>query len=108
MQDSYPILSDPWIEMAEVFGRIANISEVESNLPSAKKDATLWETEEQALRFLLEDGKLNLCVRILVDFKFTQIESRRDGSGPMVSCLFHKFPYYFHLMLSCSGERREI
>lgn len=74
--------------MAETFGRVANISDVESSLPSAKKEGTLWETEEQALRFLLEDGKLNLCLRSLIDFKAKQIETRHNGRGPMVSCFF--------------------
>lgn len=78
------MLSDPWFEMAESFGRIANVSDMESKLPSAKSDATLWETEEQALRFLLEDGKLNLCLRNLIDFKELQIRTRRSGRGPMV------------------------
>ena len=71
--------------MAETFGRVAHISNVESNLPSAKKDGTLWETEEQALRFLLEDGKLNLCLRSLIEFKSRQIDARHAGRGPMVS-----------------------
>jgi len=71
--------------MAEIFGRIANITDVESKLPSGKKDATLWETEEQALRFIIEDGKLNLCLRLLIEFKSRQIEARRSGRGPMVS-----------------------
>lgn len=70
--------------MAEIFGRIARVSDMESKLPSAKKDATLWETEEQALRFLLEDGKLNLCLRILVEFKSKQSEARKNRNGPMV------------------------
>ncbi|RYG66323.1 hypothetical protein EON64_10025 [archaeon] len=70
--------------MAETFGRVANISDVESSLPSAKKEGTLWETEEQALRFLLEDGKLNLCLRSLIEFKGKQIEARHNGRGPMV------------------------
>ena len=77
-------MSDPWFEMAEVFGRLATISDMESNLSSAKNDCTLWETEEQALRFLLEDGKLNLCLRNLMEFKQNQILSRRTGKGPMV------------------------
>ncbi len=75
--------------MAEIFGRVAHISDVESQLPASKKgDATLWETEEQALRFLLEDGKLNLCLRILIEFKTRQTESRRNRRGPMVSGSF--------------------
>ena len=30
--------------------------------------STLWEGEELALRYLLEDGKLNLCLRLLDDY----------------------------------------
>lgn len=82
--ENFPILSDPWFEMADVFGRIANISDMESKLPQTKKDATLWETEEQALRFLLEDGKLNLCLRNLIEFKQSQINARKVGRGPML------------------------
>jgi hypothetical protein len=84
IQENFPILSDPWFDMAEIFGRIANISDVESKLPSAKKDATLWETEEQALRFLLEDGKLNLCLRNLIEFKAGQTKARKAERGAMV------------------------
>jgi hypothetical protein len=71
--------------MADIFGRVANISDVESKLPSTKDNATLWETEEQALRFVLEDGKLNLCLRLLIEFKSRQIETRKSGRGPIVS-----------------------
>eukprot|EP01038_Epipyxis_sp_PR26KG_P007382 gene7382-10056_t len=82
--ENYPILSDPWFEMADVFGRIASISDMESKLPSAKNEGTLWETEEQALRFLLEDGKLNLCLRNLIEFKQTQTRARKSGKGPIL------------------------
>jgi hypothetical protein len=90
LQEHYPILSDPWFEMAEVFGRMATISDMESKLSAGKNDsATLWETEEQALRFLLEDGKLMLCMRSLVEFKQAQTEARKRGKGPMVSEDYH-------------------
>ncbi len=87
--ESFPILSDPWFDIADIFGRIANISDMESKLSQGKgEDKTLWETEEQALRFLLEDGKLNLCLRCLIEFKTTQLKQRRAAEGPMVSqCL---------------------
>ncbi|KAF1777224.1 hypothetical protein GQ600_23001 [Phytophthora cactorum] len=86
----YPVLSDDWIQMAEQINRIGNITEMERQLPK-KHGATLWECEEIALRwvassilaalrsadrvcqllsssYLLEDGKLNLCLRNLVDY----------------------------------------
>uniref|UniRef100_K3X8B5 Uncharacterized protein n=1 Tax=Globisporangium ultimum (strain ATCC 200006 / CBS 805.95 / DAOM BR144) TaxID=431595 RepID=K3X8B5_GLOUD len=63
----YPVLSDDWNQMAEQIGRIGDITEMERSLPK-QQDATLWECEEIALRYLLEDGKLNLCLRNLVDY----------------------------------------
>jgi len=33
-------------------------------ITAGKEDETLWETEEQALKFLLEDGKLNLTLTL--------------------------------------------
>lgn len=41
---NFPVLSEPWNEMASVLGRLATISDMESKLPSGKDDATLWET----------------------------------------------------------------
>ena len=81
---NFPILSPEWIESAEVFGRIASISDMESSLPSGKEDATLWETEEQALRFLIEDGKLNLCLRNMIEYKAFQKNSIVSGSPALV------------------------
>jgi len=85
--ENFPILSDPWFEMADIFGRLATVSDMESKLPCTKTDATLWETEEQALRWLLEDGKLNLCLRCLIEFKSCQIKTRKIGKGPMIEFL---------------------
>ena len=80
---SVPLFSEEWFDMADVFGRIATVSDVESKLAEGKEDKTLWETEEQALRYLLEDGKLNLCLRNLVDFKVHQRRAKAIGGGPV-------------------------
>ena len=58
-----PPLSDPWQSCSEKLLRVANVSEMEKRLKKeGAPDSTLWEGEELALRYLLEDGKLNLCV----------------------------------------------
>ena len=62
-------LSPRWCDMAGSLERIANITTMEKSLPKDNEDATLWECEELALRYLLEDGKLNLCLRNLVEYK---------------------------------------
>ena len=64
---SAPVLSEKWKKMAELCGRIAKISQVEAKL--SEDGGTMWEGEEMALRFIMEDGKLNVCLRNLVDFR---------------------------------------
>ena len=55
----HPVLSEQWLAMADTAGRIATVSEAEGKLPREHEEATLWETEEAALRFVLEDGKVS-------------------------------------------------
>jgi len=65
---SYPVLSTPWLEMVPCFSRMATVTEMEGSMPQ-QKDATIWETEEHAVRYVMEDGKLNLMMRMMIDFK---------------------------------------
>jgi len=67
--------------MADTFGRVANISEMEAKLPKDREDATLWECEELALRYVLEDGKLNLCLRNLIEYKHFERGLRSNSSS---------------------------
>ena len=60
--------------MAEALKRIGDITKMETEIEKDNEDATLWECDEIALRFLLEDGKLNLCLRNLINFKNKQRE----------------------------------
>jgi len=60
---------------------------MESSVAAAKDDATLWETEEQALRYLLEDGKLNLCLRNMISFKAHQRAYLISGDLPSAEML---------------------
>ena len=64
--------------MAKVMNRIGQITESEVALPKEDADATLWDCDERALRFLLEDGKINLCLRNLIEFKEAQRKMRRE------------------------------
>jgi hypothetical protein len=55
---------------------------MEVTLPKENKDATLWDCDELALRFLLEDGKLNLVLRNLIAYKTLQYDMLRQGKAP--------------------------
>lgn len=83
----FKLLSKDWLKMAESLHQIANVAFMETHLPakennplqqSGKKDqGTLWDQEkdELAIRILLEEGKLNLVLRILHAY----MVSKRNG-----------------------------
>lgn len=96
----YEILSVDWLKMAESLHQIANVAFMETHLPPAdsnpllqqgKKDAgTLWDQErdELAVRILLEEGKLNLALRILHKYKEL---TRSDEFDKLVKATITKF-----------------
>lgn len=67
--NKYPVLSEEWRSTAKVLAHIAKITTMEAKLPKEKAAQTLWEGNEQALRFIIEDAKLNMCLHSLVEYK---------------------------------------
>jgi len=77
----YELLSTDWLRMAESMHQIANVAFMETSLPlieenplthtGKKTTGTLWDQEkdELAVRILLEEGKMNLVLRILHKYK---------------------------------------
>ena len=83
----FKVLSIEWLKMTESLLQVANVATMEASVQTEmafklqkgkKQGGTLWdqEREELAVRILLEEGKLNLCLRIIVNFK----EAQLDGS----------------------------
>lgn len=72
---SFPVLSEPWADQVTCFARMATVTEMEGSMPQ-QKDATIWETEEHAVRYVMEDGKLNLMLRSMIDFKRHVFDAR--------------------------------
>lgn len=52
-----------WIGLTDSLLHISNVALMEHQLPRDSEDSTLWEGEELTVRFVLEEGKLNLCLR---------------------------------------------
>lgn len=80
---TYPFASQQWVETANRIADVASIVEAERNIAEASEESnsgsnnlssigrgnkhgssTLWETEEHALRFLLEENKFSVLLRI--------------------------------------------
>ena len=86
----YDPLSSDWLRMAESMHQIANVAFMETSLPlveenplqqtGKKGQGTLWDQEkdELAVRILLEEGKMNLVLRVLHRYKV----ATRQASWP--------------------------
>lgn len=75
------VYSDDWVDMAQVLERVATVVVAEDTFEKESKDTTLWESEEAALRFILEDSKMSVLVRMLQAFKDAQRETILSGDA---------------------------
>ena len=91
-----PVLSDAWCEMADFVGRIKSITDIEAALPKEDESQTMWEGDELALRYVMEEGKLNLCLRTLVAFRESsygdRTETEAKDCGDRSYCLLYTSP----------------
>jgi len=78
----HPVLTDGWVKMADSISQVAEVSFMEMGVPfktdskvndvlGRKADGTLWdqENDQLAVKILIEEGKINLCLRLLHEFK---------------------------------------
>ena len=72
------LFSREWIHLTESLQHIATIAKMEHRLPAENAASTLWEEDEVVVRFILEEGKLNMCLRYMNDFitELVDINSR--------------------------------
>eukprot|EP00908_Phaeocystis_cordata_P000625 Transcript_10689.p2 GENE.Transcript_10689~~Transcript_10689.p2 ORF type:complete len:305 (+),score=158.16 Transcript_10689:71-916(+) len=77
-----PAYSKEWIAMTDTLLHISNIALMENRLPQDNKaDSTLWEGDELTVRFMLEEGKLNLALRLMHEYKKAQAAELSKGEG---------------------------
>jgi len=96
----FAILSSDWLKMAESLQQIASVAFMETHLPPSEENplqqagkkthGTLWDQpkDEIAVRILLEEGKLNLLLRMLHKYRTT---SRGDKWGDMLTACAKQF-----------------
>jgi hypothetical protein len=117
------VLSADWILNVDRLQTISSEAINSQSTASARAPSaavtTLWDRDELAVRFLLEEGKLNLCLRLLSDYQeFVQrprldeiirgasiVDPKGQGaamsSAAIISTL-HDFEFYMGLLLSCA------
>mmetsp|Transcript_54451 Transcript_54451/g.143399 ORF Transcript_54451/g.143399 Transcript_54451/m.143399 type:complete len:326 (+) Transcript_54451:81-1058(+) len=83
----YPVLSVEWIALVDSLKQLTRLVQMEGRMPANTKvgeaqgrnkdsDGTLWDQEvhENAIRILVEEAKVNLCLRMMNDFKRWQYD----------------------------------
>jgi hypothetical protein len=90
----YKILSVEWINLLDDLKRLSRLVQLEGRMmPNTKvseaqgrnrdSDGTLWDQEqhETAIRVLVEEAKVNLCLRIMHDFKKWSYDNNAKADG---------------------------
>jgi len=78
----YPILSVEWVALVDSLKQLMRLVHLEGRIPAntkvsevqgrdAQSEGTLWDQEqhENAIRILVEEAKVNLCLRMMNDYK---------------------------------------
>lgn len=84
----YPVLSVEWIALVDSLKQLARLVRIEGRMPANTKvaeykgrdtssEGTLWDQEshENAIRILVEEAKVNLCLRMMNDYKKWQYDA---------------------------------
>lgn len=84
----YPVLSPEWIALVDSLKQLTRLVQLEGRMPANAKvgeaqgrnqdsDGTLWDQEahENAIRILVEEAKVNLCLRMMSEYKMWQYNS---------------------------------
>ena len=74
--DPTPNPNQEWLGLTDSLQHIANVALMEHRLPRDSEDSTLWEGEELTVRYMLEEGKLNLCLRLMEEYKSGQAQEQ--------------------------------
>jgi len=81
--NNVPYLSNEWFSMVDTLAHISNIAQMEQQQP--KRGGCLWDRDEYTVRFVIEEGKLNLCLRMLVEHT-----ERRRNTAACQQLISHK------------------
>jgi len=84
----YPILSAEWVSLVDSLKQLTRLVQLESRMPASSNVSevcgrnqdsvgTLWDQEahENAIRILVEEAKVNLCLRMMTDYKRWQYDT---------------------------------
>eukprot|EP00906_Rhabdomonas_costata_P025466 RCo036406 len=75
----YPPLSLEWIEMTDTLQHLASVAMMEEK-DSTKKEGSIWERDELCARYIIEEGKINMLMRAMNEFKVFHYNALIEGT----------------------------
>eukprot|EP01060_Flectonema_neradi_P012680 TRINITY_DN1943_c0_g2_i4.p1 TRINITY_DN1943_c0_g2~~TRINITY_DN1943_c0_g2_i4.p1 ORF type:complete len:296 (+),score=56.15 TRINITY_DN1943_c0_g2_i4:48-935(+) len=77
-----PVLSVEWKEVAELIGHLSEVAVMESK-DITKREGSVWERDELCVRYVIEESKTNLLMRLMVDYKTFLYERLQKEGGTL-------------------------
>lgn len=71
-------LTDEWCEMTDTLQHLASVAMMEEK-DLVKKDGSIWERDELCVRYIIEEGKINLLLRTMIEYKLYQYTACQDS-----------------------------
>eukprot|EP01006_Ploeotia_vitrea_P049909 TRINITY_DN67391_c7_g1_i1.p1 TRINITY_DN67391_c7_g1~~TRINITY_DN67391_c7_g1_i1.p1 ORF type:complete len:304 (+),score=30.53 TRINITY_DN67391_c7_g1_i1:94-912(+) len=75
----YAPLSPEWLDMTDTLQHLASVAAMEAK-DCAKKGGSVWEREELCIRYIIEEGKINMLMRSMNEYKTYQYNAKKEGS----------------------------
>lgn len=72
-------LSPEWNEMTDTLQHLASVAMMEEK-DTAKKDGSIWERDELCVRYIIEEGKINMLMRTMNEYKAYQYGASSEGT----------------------------
>lgn len=112
------ILTRPWFDMTDKLVYVTDVAMREQRLPRKADPGTLWDRDELTVRFLLEEGKLNLCLRLMTEYsQFTrtptysttvqQVSTEMSVDKKVIENRLESFEHSMGMLLSCAFKSVE-
>lgn len=90
----YDIFTPEWDKMIESYQYVADVATMEEQMPARKcKEAdeeSLWDGEQLAIRYLLEEGKMNMVLRMLHEFKTCMYQPDAEAKVAVIASQVHR------------------
>jgi len=72
--------SQEWVDMTDTLQHLASVALMEEK-DSNKKDGSIWERDELCVRYIIEEGKINMLLRIMNEYKVFHYTVLKEGTS---------------------------